>query len=190
MLPLAQGVPESGKTVPSREWWLPHPATGRADRLTYTHAAALEVLHAPGDPVTRACKLSTCPWPKQLFLRDHIEVDLTESASWDLFRYPFDTQLIRTMLHVLDQREFSTKAAYANAAVVANLSTFLPNSSSGFADIYQPDDWQVVSAVAEEVVRRRQRKIRITMRIKRASTSIIYKCFVPTGANSALVMVS
>lgn len=74
-----EGVPESGKTVPSNEWWLPHPAKGQAERVQFTHQAALDVLHLPGVPVTRACTLASCPWPKQLFLRDRVKVDRSES---------------------------------------------------------------------------------------------------------------
>ena len=84
------GVPQAGKQVPSADWWLPNPDKDSGTSLTFTHATNLSVLSAVSVPVTRPCTLETCPWPKQLLVRDTIQLTIKQSVSFDLSKFPFD----------------------------------------------------------------------------------------------------
>ena len=134
------GVPKSGKKVDASKWWLPSPDRSSAMRVQYTHSKNLSVYHSPDEQVITTCYVDSCPWPKQLFLREKIKIELQESASWDLFKFPFDKQILRARLGLLDFDEFSTEDSYTNAIINATL----PEAGafdSEFDDIYMPDDW-------------------------------------------------
>lgn len=112
------GVPASGKKVDASKWWWPQPDKDSADKMTYSHRKNLTVCHAPGGAetgadgcvkVTTACTPRSCPWPKQLYLQDKITVEATETASWDLFKYPFDKQIVRLKLRLADDTHYVDK---------------------------------------------------------------------------------
>ena len=65
---------------------------GKNKDLSFKHATNLRVHHtlpttdevgAPGPAVTQPCTVHTCPWPKQLFLRDHLVATVSVNAKWD-----------------------------------------------------------------------------------------------------------
>lgn len=99
------GIPEGGKKVDATKWWLPDPDKDSATKLTFEHSPNLTVYHKPGHLVNTSCdgvwfSPGYCPWPKQLFFREKVEVQLTESVTWDLVKYPFDKQRLRAKVIV------------------------------------------------------------------------------------------
>ena len=83
------------------ELWLPDPDKDSATKLTFEHSPNLTVYHKPGHLVNTSCYTADdCPWPKQLFFREKVEVQLTESVTWDLVKYPFDKQRLRAKVIV------------------------------------------------------------------------------------------
>ena len=95
----------SGKKVDATKWWLPDPDKDSATKLTFEHSPNLTVYHKPGHLVNTSCDSVWfspyyCPWPKQLFFREKVEVQLTESVTWDLVKYPFDKQRLRAKVIV------------------------------------------------------------------------------------------
>ena len=71
-------------------------------------------------------------------VRDSVKVDLTHSASWDLFRFPFDEQTIRARLLPLDERSFARREAFTSARLSVTLP---PKSSHDLESLYTNDDW-------------------------------------------------
>ena len=118
--------------------------------MTVEHAEDLRVHHSlsstrPGDLVTEVCTTATCPWPKQLWLKDTVVVELSQMATWDLFHYPFDTQIVRATLPVLSKSTFAHASDYNSSHI--NLSLPLADYFAPlYNSIYEPDDWAVYSA--------------------------------------------
>ena len=130
-------MPPSGKKVAAEDWWTPRPAKGSASRLTSKGVTNLSVYSEPDVEVVTACTTTSCPWPKQLFLRDQLDIDLTQSASWDLFRFPFDTQTVRAQVTLLDPEDFVLPDAFTSSI----LNSTLPNPSSfNYDAIYRPGE--------------------------------------------------
>ena len=141
----------------------------------------------PGDLVTEECTTATCPWPKQLWLKDSIVVQLTSPATWDLFHYPFDKQTIRVNIPLLEESNFALRDTYRRAAL--NIS--LPSDATLEAllgDIYSSDDWAVIHAsitLGDE-----DHSVVFQLRVARNSVATIFKVILPMLANAILVMLS
>jgi len=107
-------------------------------------------------------------------------------ATFNLFRFPFDSQLLRAKLRVLDADKFAYREAFDNAHV----SVTLPDRSSFDYDaIYRRQDWAVydVNTIAytdDPGV------ITFEIRVQRNSAGIIFKCVIPSVANAGIVVLS
>jgi len=179
------GVPASGKTVDANDWWKPDPAKGHLEALHFRHAKNLSVLHAPDVPVISACTPESCPWPKQLYLSEKIKVELVESATWDLFRYPFDRQIVHAEFDLFDEDEFAQREAFLAATL--NVTLPVPGEfDRHFERIYKPDDWRVYYAAVERYPGR-PRSLVFVLKIERNAGSTIFKCLIPMFANALVV---
>lgn len=195
------GVPHNGKRVDAANWWWPKPDKDSVSRLTYEHEKNLTVCHGPLPPdafepykndgcvkVVEACTAQTCPWPKQLFLQDKIKILAQETATWDLFKYPFDKQVVRARIHLVEEDNFESAAAYATTTLNVTLPPegyFEPD----YSDIYKPDAWSVYRAA---VVLDPDDPLGLIfeLRVQRNAVSTIFKCIIPSIANAFLVMLA
>ena len=135
------GVPASGKQVPSASWWVPEPNSPGAASIQTTRPTALSVAHLPGQYVREPCTVTTCLWPKQLFLEAEMHVQLTFSAAWKLSLFPFDEQNLRGSIYVASNfvEQSLRNATRLAGAEVAILGDALKR-------VYELDDWNVESA--------------------------------------------
>lgn len=195
-----EGVPHSGKKVDAEKWWWPKPDKDSASHLTYEHEKNLTVCHGPllADAesykndgcvkVVEACTTQTCPWPKQLFLQDKIKILAHETASWDLFKYPFDKQVVRARIHLVDKDNFDSTVAYDTTT----LNVTLPPEGyfeSDYKDIYKPDAWKVYHA-AVKLDPDDPLGLIFELKVQRNAVSTIFKCIIPSIANAFLVMLA
>jgi len=193
-----KGVPTTGKLVPGNRWWRPDPAKGDNSALSFTHAPNLRVLHTvptndtdevglPGLPVTRACTVQTCPWPKQLFLKDTVKAEVSVSATWDLTQFPFDKQMLRMSLPLLDAGGFiDTPLDEALVDVTLPEAQALLSRAGG---LYKKKDWTVYSLAIKLSTESDSlpHTIDFELKIARNSMSTVFKAVIPMFANGLLV---
>jgi len=186
------GVPSNGKLVPASAWWKPNPAKGDNAAISFAHSSMLKVHHtvptadevgAPGALVTKACTTLTCAWPKQLFLRSRITAEVSVSASWDLTQYPFDKQMLRMELPLLDGDSF-TSYDVDDALVQVALSSVQAKLATSYAGLYKPSDWIVYSADVQFL---QPSTLVFEIKVARNSASTIFKYFIPFFANALLI---
>ena len=113
----------SGKEVDATKWWLPDPDKDSATELTFEHSRNLTVYDSPGHRFAEKSwgNIRAHAWPKQLYFRENIKVELVESVTWDLVKYPFDEQELRAKVGLLDRDKFATKTSYDTAVLNVTL---------------------------------------------------------------------
>jgi len=195
LYPYGTGVPLSGKLVPSEDWWKSQPALGKNKDLSFKHAKNLRVHHTlptsdevgtPGPAVTQPCTVHTCPWPKQLFLRDHLVATVSVNAKWDLTQFPFDKQMLRMTLPLLDPDGF---VGYdMNDTVLHTIVPLASELAGKFDDFYDQGDWKVYDASirfddgAGALV--------FEIKVRRDASSSLFKVLIPIIANAALLIMT
>lgn len=189
-----KGVPSTGKIVPADKWWKPNPSKGDNTYVSYKHAQNLKVHHTistddevgkPGPLVTQACTTLSCPWPKQLFLRDKIVAEVKTSATWDYAQYPFDKQMVRMKLPLLDEGSF---IEYEASDALVNVTLPLQEQLTAVAEsLYGPTNWLVYSSA---VKLEDASTLVFELKIQRNSMATVFKVIIPMGANALLLMLS
>ena len=178
--------------VPSKDWWVPHPAKGAARKMSHTHDEELEVFHSvsstePGELVTEACTTSTCSWPKQLWFKSQVKAELQMSATWDLHHFPFDTQIVYATIPILDEDQFAHPDTYNKSycnVTLPGLDDFKPL----FDSIYEPDDWVIYSATVKDTPD--HGTLIFELKVARQSMTTVFKVLIPMLANALLIMLS
>ena len=83
-----------GKFEPASKWWKPEGKGVGATESRTNHADELQVMAAPGTAIQTACTMDTCPWPKQLYLKEAMSLEAQFANDWNLQKFPFDTQTL------------------------------------------------------------------------------------------------
>ena len=176
------------KKVPASNWWKPDPHNEDISSLAFTHSSELDVSHSPGQPVTTLCTTASCPWPKQLFLTSKVRVDLTEAASWNLFKFPFDRQLVRAEILLVDKDNFANEEDFERALFDVKVpQTF---TQTYIDELYDALDWSVYDLKVKYTKEAPDSgKLVVEIKIERNSVGPVFKCFIPIIANAGLVMV-
>ena len=125
----AKSIGVNGKRVNSEDWWVPSPTMLQKTDETVDHASDLKVMHTATDAVVTACEISTCPWPKQLFLQEDVVLTGTKSSSWNMNQYPFDTQVLIGKVNLV-----------ANVAYSADVPKVSVNFAQGAMEAAQTAD--------------------------------------------------
>lgn len=175
-----KGVGANGKLVKSDDWWVPAPKLKQSVAETISHSGDLRVMHGPSEAVASACTLESCPWPKQLFLQEKIQVMATKQSSWDLAKHPFDTQVLKGKLTLVSNIAYSSDID----KVAIN---FTESSMNDLAAIYAGSDWDVKSA---KVMQDGPLDVSYEIKMRRASASVIFKVFIPVIAISLLTILA
>ena len=114
---------------------------------------------------------------KQLFFKSKVVLDLEDAVTWDYSRYPFDQQMVRATVQLLDEGGFADKTTYERALM--DLFTPTDEYLMGVADkIYRGSDWSIYSA---SMVRQGNStsSILIELMIARNAQTTIFKVMVP-----------
>jgi hypothetical protein len=188
-----EGVPSRGKTVDSNEWWKPEPSSEGFSSLNTSHAQNLFVLHSlgngtgsisAGETVTSVCTSETCPWPKQLFLKESVSLTFTRPYALDLSRFPFDEQTLKTRIHMLESNGFAHHADYLDSSVHFTLPSASDNQNT--ADSISITGWTVTS-LRMYPDPNYPRALIVELRATRDAIGVIFKCVIPVVANAVLI---
>ena len=164
-----KGVGANGKTVKSSEWWSPNPNTLGAMSQSVSHSSGLQVMHDPENAVTTACTSATCPWPKQLYLKDDITMEATLASGWDLMRHPFDTQTMSGTVNLVSNIAFAADVPY----VAINFTDLAFDVGTiGLST----NDWTLLEAKVKQTG---PLTVEFTIKIQRASASVFFKVMIP-----------
>ena len=189
-----EGVPSRGKTVNANEWWKPEPASTGFSSLTASHASRLFVSHSlgngtgsvsPGETVTSVCTLETCPWPKQLFLSEDVSISFTRLYSLELTRFPFDEQVLKVRIHLLNSEGFAHKDDYDNASVYFTLPSASDNQDT-VDSLGSIAGWTIIS-LDMQADPDYPRALAVELRVQRDSVGVIFKTIIPVFAQALLI---
>jgi len=128
----------------------------------------------------------TCPWPKQLFLRDHLVATVSVNAKWDLTQFPFDKQILRMTLPLLDPDGFV--GFDLNDTVLHTIVPLASELAGQFDDFYDQGDWKVYDAN----IRFNEDAGALVFEIKvyRDASASVFKVLIPVIANAALLIMT
>jgi len=109
---LYRGVVGGEAVVPAKDWWRPVVAADGAissqerfesgNPVLQVHRTAGNATHEP-EPVTRPCTQELCPWRAQVYLQEHVLLEMTFKSDFNLNRFPFDTQVLTGSFFLADK---------------------------------------------------------------------------------------
>jgi len=118
-------------------------------------------------------------------LRDKIHAEVTVSASWDYAQYPFDKQMVRMKLPILDDASFISYDV-ANAQLHVDLP--LEEDLTAVAEsLYGSTDWVVYSSA---VKLEEPSTLVFELKIRRNAMATVFKSIIPMAANAILIYLS
>ena len=94
---LYRGVVAGEAAVPAKDWWRPVVKADGAisseesfvsgNPMLQVHRTAGNATHEP-EPVTRPCTQESCPWRAQVYLQEHVGLEMTFVSDFNLNRNP------------------------------------------------------------------------------------------------------
>ena len=186
-----QGVSPRGKFVQAENWWTPRPTGDLAMWNEVSTEPKLAVLHAPGRPVLKTCTMAgadACPWPKQLFLADKINIETTYKSSWELAKFPFDKQVLSGTIILVNNVAFAADRSRVNLNFTSPLSDYKP-SAAQLANLYPGAQWEAKSATLS-LNARNHLAVDFEIVMQRASKGPIFKVLLPVLANAGVAMLA
>ena len=142
-----EGVGPKGKRVDPGTWWLPTPEGDGALSSTVWHGQYLNVYHEPGVQVLKPCTVDgpdACPWPKQVYLQEAIQIEVKFKSEFDLSRFPFDVQTLTGSLMLVSNVAYADDMAKVSLIFETALSDYSP-SGEDLAAIFPAPLWRPVS---------------------------------------------
>lgn len=140
-----KGVGPNGKFVAASDWWKPTPEAVGGLVSRATHPSQLQVMKAPGRPVTTQCTIDTCPWPMQLFLRSNITLTASYASDFDLSRYPFDIQTLTGSFTIVGNFAADWKRDRTRV-VIPNASDLVVTDATALAKLFKNSKWSAREA--------------------------------------------
>lgn len=116
-------------------------------------------------------------------------MELTESATWDLFKFPFDKQILKARVQLLDADTFASETTFLAARVNATLPSMAAFSNHMFGELYKKNDWSVYYGAVEQDPDD-ERVLIFVLKIARNAASTIFKVFIPAFANALVVVLT
>ena len=165
-----------GKFVPAADWWKPE-GKGVGGTSTTNHASELQVLSAPGQPITTACTMSTCAWPMQLYIKEQMSLQVDFKNDWNLLKFPFDQQILKGKIFLVTNfaRATDQKATELNITALDQFNI----TASYLERLYAPAAWSVTNVLVHKPATNLPFEVSFEVVMKRNSSGSIFKVMIP-----------
>jgi len=185
-----QGVGARGKFIPAKDWWTPKPKGLDAEKTDVKSKANLQVMHAPQMPVREVCTPQTCPWPKQLYLKDSITATVTFASTWDLGTFPFDEQILTGTLVLVDNVAFPADRFRIHLAFTQPLEDYNPTGEA-LKDLFPGTAWLPLSAsLSPHHVDKNHLAVDFRIKVQRSAKGPIFKVLLPVICNALFAILA
>jgi len=190
---VGEGVSRRGKWIDGSSWWRPAPKGINAESTVAELDPSLQVLHAPGVPVEEPCVLQddgepSCPWPKQLFLKDKVKVTVGYASKWDLAKFPFDHQTLSGSISLVDN------VAYAQDRKRVSLNFTSPPEeykvpTARLEMLYPGSAWKATSVDLRQSPTNPV-AIEFTINVQRTAMAPLFKALIPSICNALFAILA